>query len=545
MAAAFTGMNTVETYNHAEANIWLDRLLTSSVFARAERQKRLLRYLVDETLAGKAASLKGYTIGVEVFDREANFDPAIDAIVRVQAGQLRAKLREHYDGEGRGDAVRFDMPKGAYAIQFHARSQGIADAWAGESAVNSPMSKQDGAIRPGSFDRVHPIEDKPSLAVLPFTNWSSDPEQEYFADGITEDLTTELSKVSGLFVISRHSAFVYKGVAMRAGEIATELGVRYLLEGSVRRCGQHVRISAQLIDATSSAHVWAERYDRKLKDIFVVQDDVTRRIVELLKVNIEGVEKRRNGSGTPIEVHDCLLRGLERFWLFTPESTNDARARFAHAIELGAGYAPAHAWLARVLVFRWIMFWESVPESLERAYEHARLAVELDDRSPLAYSVLGWVQLWRKQGQTSIAAGERAVALDPNNADAHLFLSYSLSALGRGEEALHYIEKGMRLNPHPSAVYLSALAQIYVVLEDYDNAIAACRRGIELTDVFIPNHYWLCMVYTLLARDEEARVERDAVFALSGGRRPILQSIWLDEALLLRVEGLAQLAGLG
>ena len=170
LAAAFINMNIVETCNHADANIWLDRLLTSSVFARAERQKRLLRYLVDETLAGKADSLKGYTIGVEVFDRVADFDPAIDAIVRVQAGQLRAKLREYYDGEGRGDTVRFDMPKGAYEIHIEARRQRSSDASAGGSAVNSPMSKQDGATRAGSFGRVHPIEDKPSLAVLPFTN---------------------------------------------------------------------------------------------------------------------------------------------------------------------------------------------------------------------------------------------------------------------------------------------------------------------------------------------------------------------------------------
>ncbi|MGQ0657768.1 MAG: tetratricopeptide repeat protein, partial [Chromatiales bacterium] len=368
----------------------------------------------------------------------------------------------------------------------------------------------------------------------------------YFADGITDGLITELSRLSELFVISRHSSFVYKGLSKRAEEIGTELGVRYLLEGSVQRSGERVRITTQLVDTTSDAYLWAERYDRELKDIFAVQDDVTRRIVAVLQVKLSGTEQERIGhEGTvSIEAHDALLRGLERFWVYTPASVEEARALLAKAIELDPRYAFAHACLARTLAFQWIFFLDPRDETLERAFECARTAVDLDPQTPSAYSVLCWVQLWRKQGEAAIAAGWRAVALDPNNADAYLFLSMTLAAAGRGEEALHSIETGMRLNPHPSAFYQFALGFCYFVLEEYDKAIAAFKRGTGLTDVFIPNHFWLCVVYTLLEREEEARIEREKVLALSGGRKPAVQGIWLDEDLRLREQGLIQLAGL-
>ncbi len=544
----------MNTDNQADIYACLDRLLASATFAHAQRMKQLLRYLVSETLAGRAGQLKGYTIAIEVFGRSEEFDPALDAIVRVQAGHLRAKLREYYDGEGSSDSFRFELPKGGYAIRIEAtqRRSPFAEqdvpSTAGRSALKMPTLGPivEGAGT-GEFPRPAPIEDKPSLAVLPFVNWSSDPEQDYFADGITEDLTTELSRLSGLFVISRHSAFVYKGVAKSAAEISAELGVRYLLEGSVRKAGTRVRISAQLADAASGAHVWAERYDREIEDIFAVQDEVTQRIISVLQVKLPLGEAPwpRSAEVGNIEAYDALLRGLERFWLFTRESTEDARIHFTRAIELEPSYAAGHAWLARALVFRWIMTWDPTCQTLERAYEHARLSVDLDSGLPLAHSVLGWVQLWRRQADSSIAAGLRAVSLDPNNADAYLFLSYALVAVGRADESLRYIEKGIRLNPHPSAVYQTALGLSYFALEEYDKAIAAFRRGIEVTDVFIPNHYYLCIIYTLLDRDAEARNERDKLLTLSGHRPPVTQTtFWVDEALSRRQHDLARRAGL-
>jgi len=524
----------------AKARTCLDRILASPCFVQSERQRRFLKFIVTETLAGRTDRLKGYTIAIEVFDRDVNFDPAIDAIVRVEAARLRAKLREYYDREGRSDPVRFELPKGAYVIRMEWRTS--------QTTLSLQASPDTRAKTVGDAvsTRPQPIEDRPSLAVLPFANMSSDPAQEYFADGITDGLITELARLPGLFVISRHSSFVYKGVSKRAEEIGAELGVRYLLEGSVQRAAERVRITVQLIDAASGAHLWAERYDREFKDIFAVQDDVTQRIVNVLQVKFAAAEHERIGHvGTAnVEAHDCLLRGLERFWKFTPESTSEASVQLVRAVELDPGYAAAHTWLARVLVFRWITVLDPNPETLERAYDHIRLAVDLDPNAPHTQAVLCWVQLWRKQGEAAIAAGWRAVHLDPNNADAYFFLSFALAVSERGEEALHNIVKAMRLTPHPSAFYQTALCLCYIVLEEYDLAIAACKRGIEVTDASVPNHYWLCLIYTLLGRDEEARVERERLMELSGGRKPVMQVIWLDGDLRLRMHALARLAGL-
>ena len=524
----------------AEARTCLARILASPCFVQSERQQRFLKFIVTETLAGHTDRLKGYTIAIEVFDRDVSFDPAIDAIVRVEATRLRAKLREYYDREGRTDSVRFELPKGAYAIRMD---------WRPPKTTLSLQELPDAnakAVAETVLTRLRPIEDRPSLVVLPFANMSSDSEQEYFADGITDGLITELSRLPGLFVISRHSSFVYKGVSKRAEEIGAELGIRYLLEGSVHRAADRVRIAARLIDAASGVHLWAERYDRELKDVFAVQDDVTQRIVNVLQVKFVAAGQKRGSHGgtASVEAHDCLLRGLERFWKFTPESTEEASAQLIRAVELDPGYAAGHAWLARVLVFRWIMMLELNPETLERAYDHIRLAADLDSKGPHTQAVLCWVQLWRKQGEAAIAAGWRAVDLDPNNADAYFFLSFALAVSERGEEGLHNILKAMRLTPHPSAFYQTALGLCYFVLDEYELAIAAYKRGIEVTDVSIPNHYWLCLIYTLLGRDEEARLERERLTELTGGRKPALRYIWLNDDLGFRMNGLARLAGL-
>lgn len=512
-----------------DVNDCLARILSSPIFVQAERQQRFLRYVVAETLAGHADRLKGYTIGVEVFDREQSFDPTIDAIVRVEAARLRAKLREYYDGEGRNDPVRLELPKGKYAIHME---------WRGEAPPQ--------AASPAASTRPQAIMDKPSLAILPFTNMSSDPEQEYFADGFTDCLITEISRLSGLFVISRHSSFIYKKTAKRAEEIGLELGVRYLLEGSVQRSGEWVRITAQLIDAASGAHVWADHYDRQLKDIFAIQDDVTRCIAAILQVKLTpaAAEGHNYGGTGSLEAHDALLRGLECLWTYGQEPVEQAQKHFEHAVALDPRYAVAHAWLARALTMRWIFLWDARDEVLERALQHVRTALDIDPQLPLAHAVLCWVQRWRLQKDAAIEAGRRAVLLDPNSADAHLFLSLALSAANLGQEGLQCIEKGMRLNPHPSSLYLTALGLSYLVMEDYDLASQAFQRGIALNDAFLPNHYFLCIVYMLQHRDDEARRERDKALSLAGGKKPVVQTGWLDDELNQRFRRLTQLAGL-
>jgi adenylate cyclase len=352
------------------------------------------------------------------------------------------------------------------------------------------------------------LPDRPSIAVLPFDNMSGDPAQEYFVDGITEDLIADLSKISGLFVIARHSAFTYKGRAVKVQEVGRELGVRYVLEGSVRKADNRVRITAQLVEAGTGGHLWAERYDRDLEDIFAVQDEVAHKIVGALEVKlVKGERERGSRKDTDnLEAYDCMLRGNEQFFRLTQEGVAQARAMFQRAIELDPDYASAYAWLARAHVYDWIVGWNfSFEQTVERGFELAQKAVALDDTLPYGHSMLGWAHLWKKQHEPAIAEGERAVALDPNDADAHAWLAMSLSWAGRPEEAMRLIAKAMRHNPHYPVVYLFIVGHAYFVMERYEESIAALRRSVVRNPDFLPGHLFLGAVCGLLGREEEGR----------------------------------------
>jgi TolB-like protein len=477
---------------------WLQRVLTHALFTQAVRQQSLLQFIVEAALDGRAHLLKGYTLGVEVFGRGTDFDPVADSIVRVEVARLRSKLVEYYAGDGRGDAVVFELPKGGYAPIIH---------WGSNKAETPP-----------SF-----ADSKPSLAVLPFINVSDDLTQSYFADGLTDDLITDISKLSGLFVISRQSAFVYRNSAQRAEEIATELGVRYLLTGSVRRAGERMRITAQLVDAQNGIDLWAERYDRDAGDIFDVQDDVARCIVDALQVRLSNFERERLGhEGTKsVEAHDTLLRGLSAYWKYSREACAEAQGFFRRALEIDPDYAVAHAWMARSYVLQWSMGWSiRSEESLDPALAHARRAVELDDLLPLGHSMLGWVYLWQRHPEAAIAEERRACALNPNDADARLFLSYALSAEGNGEEALYQIEIGMRLNPHPSTIYLHAQGQAYFAMGNDNAAIACFYRGIEINPAFLANHAYLAILHTLLEQPQLSATAAENARKLCPGPLP-------------------------
>lgn len=507
----------------------LGKVLASPLFSASPRQQDLLRYLVNQTLAGQAARLKGYVIGVEVFGRGADFDPAVDAIVRVEVGRLRTRLREYYQGGGQADAMHFDLPKGGYAVQF----------CKGEAATPRPVLATHSVSR--QFD------DKPALAVLPLANLSAEAGQDYFVDGITDTLIFELSRLSGLFVISRQSSFAYRGSSQPSESIAAELGVNYLLEGSVQRVGSKVRVIAQLVDAGSGGQVWSQRFDRDVQDIFALQDEVTRGVVKALQIRLAPAEAELFGhEGTAsIEAHDALLRGLECHWKYTPKSIAEARQHFSRAVEHDPAYAAAHAWLARSMLHQWIMKWDATPGLREQAMEHARRAVALDARLPYAIAILGWVHLWNKDREPAIACCRQAVSQDPNNPELLNFLSMALSSAGFGEEALYYAEKARRLNPHSSPFYEFVLGQAHFVLEDYDKAIAAYRRGCELSESFIPNHVYLCTIYALLGMEAAMQEKREHVMALAGGDKSrMIEPPWADERLAALYEHLLQLAGL-
>src|SRR5713226_3157102 len=362
-----------------------------------------------------------------------------------------------------------------------------------------------------------PLPDKPSIAVLPFANMSSDPEQEYFSDGITEDLITDLSKLSGLFVISRNSVNLYKGKAVKPAQVSQELGVRYVLEGSIRKAGKRVRITAQLVDATTGYHVWADRYDRDLQDIFALQDEVTQKIVAALEVKLTEGEQKRLGRPLTnnIEAYDYYLRGLDCHTYATEEANARARQMFAKAVELDQQFAAAYACLGWAYFDQWSLGWSQDLQTLEQAFALAQQAIAVDPLLPDGHRLLGIVYLWKKQYELAIAEVERALALDPNHADAYVALGDILNWAGRAEETVPLVEKAMRLNPQYPIWYLWRLGHAHYLTGRYEEAIATFRRVLARNPDFLPAHAYLAVIHSESGREEDAQSEGAEFLRLS------------------------------
>jgi len=353
------------------------------------------------------------------------------------------------------------------------------------------------------------LPDKPSIAVLPFTNMSRDPEQEYFSDGITEDLITDLSKISDLFVIARNSVFTYKGKAVRVQDAASELGVRYVLEGSVRKAGNRVRITSQLVDGLTGGHVWAERYDRELEDIFAVQDEVTRQIVAVLAIKIGEKEKQALSEKhtQDVDTYDVFLRGLGYFNQFTKEASRQARRLFEKAIAMDPGFALAHAKLGWTFIMDWIMGWSWDPGSLERALQCARKALSLRDDVPEAHCLLGEIYLWLKEHDKAIAIYQHLIDQNSNHADAYADLGNILNFAGRPEEALKLIEKGMRLNPLYPIYNLFHLGHAYLLMNRGEEAVSALEKALHANPDFLPARAFLAAAFIGCGREQDAKKE--------------------------------------
>ncbi|MGH7090555.1 MAG: adenylate/guanylate cyclase domain-containing protein [Stellaceae bacterium] len=323
------------------------------------------------------------------------------------------------------------------------------------------------------------LPDKPSIVVLPFANISGDPEQEFFADGITEDLLTELSRFRELFVISRNSAFVYKGKAVNVQAVAKELGVQFVVEGSVRKAGSRVRITVQLIDA-EDRHIWAERYDRELTDIFAIQDEVTVAIAAILPGRVEAAERERVKRKTPdnLAAWECVLAGKLYHHRSNRADNEAALALLDRAIALDPDYAHAHAWKACVLGQAMIYGWRSdAAQTLAMVAGEVRTALLLDDTDSDVHRILAAINLSAYRDHTkALYHQERALALNPNDDLIVVQQGELLTWLGRPEEGVAWIEKAMRLNPYHPERFWSHLGRAHFVAHDYDAAIAAFRR---------------------------------------------------------------------
>jgi len=368
-------------------------------------------------------------------------------------------------------------------------------------------------FEPASMERMaFSLPDKPSIAVLPFTNMSGDAEQEYFVDGMTEDLITDISKLTGLFVIARNSTFTYKGKSVKVGQVAEELGVRYVLEGSVRRAGNRVRINAQLIDATSGGHLWAERYDRDFRDIFALQDEVVGKIVSALAVKLtvsEQAQLRRKPTDV-LEAYDYYLRAKQGAYNYDGEGLAGALSLYEKAMALDPKFAGAYAGYARaaVDVWRYDVDWVLPgPVARKRAYEAASHALSLDSDIPEAFSVLGVLQMVDSRYDEAIASARKAVSLGPNNAEAYLNLALVLTHAGRPTEAVEAMETAFRLNPRPSPGTYLLSGLVLFMDHQYERATEVLEKSREAMPANEAVHEQLAMAYAQLGRLDEARTE--------------------------------------
>jgi adenylate cyclase len=362
-----------------------------------------------------------------------------------------------------------------------------------------------------------PVPEKPSIAVLPFTNMSNDPEQEYFSDGITEDIITDLSKISGLFVIARNSTFTYKGQVRNVTDVGRELGVRHILEGSVRKAGRRVRINAQLIEAATGGHVWAERYDRELADIFDLQDELTQKIVFALKVTLSPQEQGRfrQAPTANLDAYDAFLQGMEAFWHLTREGNLQARHHYERAVTLDPSYAAAYALLGYTYIIEWILQWNRDPHCLQQAFEFTQHALAMDEAQPTGHLTLGHFYLWAKnEHEQAIAEAEQALTLNPNFAQAYADLGNLLIYAGQPEAAIERIEQAMRLDPHYPPLCSSWLGHAYRLTGQPEAALAILQRGLQRHPTYLYFHLHLVVTYRDLARDAAARAAAAEVMRL-------------------------------
>ncbi len=394
-----------------------------------------------------------YGDGVNIAARlEALAEPGGVVISRTVFEHVDGKLPVRFEDQGERTLKNIARPMRVYRAQWEAGPASV-----GQQPAPTPFG----------------LPDKSSVAVLPFINMSSDAEQEFFADGLTEDLITDLSKVRGLLVIARNSSFSYKGRSVDIRSIARELGVRYVVEGSIRRASTRVRINAQLIEAASGSHIWAERFDRDLADIFLVQDEVVGKIVSALAGALPSVHVLPKRRTTNIEAYDLFVRGRSLAML---QDTREARALLGKAIELDPDFAAAHAWLAISYQFGWMYYGEDREGHRMLARSAAQQAMSLDPENADAHIVLGWLRAYEGALAEGVAEVEMGLRINPNHAEGWLVLADLRVSQGRAAEGIDCVRNALRLNPHPPGYYYWPLGWAQYAAGRYQDAVETLRH---------------------------------------------------------------------
>jgi adenylate cyclase len=413
-----------------------------------------------------------YGDGVNVAARlEALADPGGIMVSRVVHDQVQDKLGFEFDDMGEQSVKNIARPVGVHRIQL------TGQVTPAKVAINT-------AERTTS--------DRPSIAVLPFVNMSGDPEQEYFADGISEDIITGLSKLRWFFVIARNSSFAYKGKAVDVKRAARELGVRYVLEGSVRKGGSRVRITAQLIDAATGNHIWADRYDGELTDVFALQDEITCKVVAAIEPKLleaEGI-RSQNRSAEDLGAWDLVIQANSLFWRLNRSEGDAAIAILRRAVERYPDYGPAHSMLAFMLLLSQLTGWNREESTGRQAATLAKRAAELDDSDPWAHMALGYLAFSMRRTDEAVEEFRRALDLNPNFAAAHGYLAFALAMDGRSDEAIPHCEQAIQMSPHDpqNAIFNTAIAVAHYLAGRYPEAIVFGRKALQQRTQFTSGH---------------------------------------------------------
>ena len=495
----------------------LVRILNSGPFHQAQRRQRFLEYIVNEALAGRGERLKGYSVAQAVFDRAETFDPNIDPIVRLEAGRLRDRLREYYDGDGRDDPVLIELPKGTYTPLIELRQAPTLDPRPDRAA----LVKQRGLLAAAvlliitasvwglsSRNSAPSLPDKSSVAVLPFDNIGADPKWDRLADGMTADIITDLSHSKDLVVIARNSTELYKGKPIDIRQIGRDLNVKYVVEGSIQSMGDHIRVNAQLIEAASGSQVWSERYDRPVDDLFVVQNDVTQRIAATLTGYTGGVvaqaERRLLKRKPPasLSAFDTYLLGIEAVNKVTRESLIEAEGLLRKALQLDPQLARAYVGLVDVQSYLIDYgFAPSVEEALSKMMEAGEKAVQLDPDDGSTHYALGLAYTYHEKWQQALAEFDRAETLAPSDADLLLSIAWPISYFVEAARAVSLAERSLALNPHYPDWYNQGLSCVFFFGEQYERSI---KYGLLVKEPLALDYAFLAMANAYLGRTGDA-----------------------------------------
>lgn len=493
-----------DTLSAEDITAQVDRILSSAELGRSERLKKFLKFAVFETVEGRDAQLKEYTIAIEAFDRDESFDPQTSNIVRVEAGRLRQRLDAYYNGSGKYDPIRILLPKGTYVPEI---SPLVAEG------VSEP-------VRGNETEAADPLLAAPygpSIAVLPFDNMSGDPKQDYFADGITEEIITDLSRFQDLFVIARNTTFQYRGQAVDVRAIGKELGVEYVLEGSVRAAGDNVRVTAQLIDAETGAHVWADTFDRTLspQNLLDVQDELSNHLVAtiaqpygVLRKVTDAVEKRRVASD--LRAYEAVLLFYAYWAQHNPEGHLEAREALQRAIDVDPNYADAWGALALIAVDEARFGFNAMPENgdaWERAEAHARHALKLEPNCTVALQALVSICFHQRKVEEFKTLAEKALKANPNHTDMLADFGFGLAYSGDWERGLALVDKAMALSPRHPPWYHFAPAVYHFRQKDFERSL------VSALEAELPEFYWAYALQAAIYGKLERQDEGDAAVA--------------------------------